>query len=228
MWQRLLGTEFARRHALRQAPAGPMRDFLTMAGPPAKTPCDQIHIVAVDLETTGLDPQHDSILSIGLVEIAHLSIRLESAWHQLLRVNRPVPEDSVVIHQITDDRCATGLALAEALPALLQRLAGKVMLVHHASIEQQFLDRACMAVYGAPFVIPTIDTLRLARRRLERRSQAAHGGALRLFNLREHYGLPRYKAHNALTDALATAELFLAMAAALGAPQQCRLRDVIT
>ena len=31
-------------------------------------------------------------------------------------------------------------------------------------------------------------------------------------NLRPRYNLPQYKAHNALSDALATAELFLAMA----------------
>ena len=38
-------------------------------------------------------------------------------------------------------------------------------------------------------------------------------GQLRLWNARTRYGLPVYKAHNALTDAVATAELYLAQVA---------------
>jgi len=48
---------------------------------------------------------------------------------------------------------------------------------------------------------------------MERSQQPIRGTDLRLFNLREAQQLPRYRAHNALSDALATAELFLALAA---------------
>jgi len=42
-------------------------------------------------------------------------------------------------------------------------------------------------------------------------------GALRLSTARAHVGLPRYAAHEALTDALACAELYLAQRAELEA-----------
>ena len=88
-------------------------------------------------------------------------------------------------------------------------------MAHHARIERTFLDAACTRLYGG--TLPNLkfaDTLALEKRSLdpagERRFQAGRpapvGGAL------ERYGLPRYKAHNALTDALAAAELFLAQA----------------
>ena len=60
------------------------------------------------------------------------------------------------------------------------------------------------------YLNPVIDTLTLARKWLARRNKEPEQGALRLYALRERYGLPRYNAHNALSDALATAELFLA------------------
>ena len=49
-------------------------------------------------------------------------------------------------------------------------------------------------------------------------------GDLRLFNLRERYHLPNYKAHNALSDAISTAELFLALAAESGDLAKHRLQ----
>jgi DNA polymerase-3 subunit epsilon len=62
------------------------------------------------------------------------------------------------------------------------------------------------------------EALRLLLRALQGRVLVAHhahrqarDGELRLDALRAAYNLPRYPAHNALSDALATAELFLAL-----------------
>ena len=71
----------------------------------------------------------------------------------------------------------------------------------------------------------SIDTLRIAQRRFARHNQVLKTGDLRLFNLRRRYQLPQYKAHNALTDALAGAELFLALAAEGGDLEKCRVGD---
>jgi DNA polymerase III subunit epsilon len=223
MWQRLFGLDFARRAALRKA-KGALHDYLSVPFPRASQPCREVALVSLDFETTGLNPRQDCILSIGLVHVRDLGIRLDSTWHQVVRVAQDIPENSAIIHHITDDRAAAGDELTQVLPRLLQHLSGKVMLVHHARIEINFLDAACRALYGAPFVIPVIDTLALARRRAERRNQIIREGDLRLFNLCESYHLPRYKAHNALNDAIATAELFLAMSADMN-PDGCCVGD---
>jgi len=170
-------------------------------------------MVALDLETTGLDPGHDEILSVGLVCLKEGRIDLATAEHHLVAPARAIPEGSAVIHQITDDAAARGDALAEVIPRVLARLAGRVLLGHHVKVEREFLDAACQRLYGTGFLIPVSDTESLIRRWLEQRNQPFGGRDLRLDALRERYGLPRYKAHNALVDALATAELFCAFAA---------------
>jgi len=229
MLGRFFGKDYQRKRALAKAPPGVMSDFLSHPFPGQKVECCDTTIVAVDLETTGLDPQKDDILSVGLVEIQDLSIRLGTAWHEIVRVEGDIPEESAVIHQITDDHAAeTGKPLEQVLPELLRRLAGKTMLVHYSRIEQQFIDAACRRLYGTAFVIPIIDTLVLAQRVFERRNHNIQVGDLRLFNLRPRYNLPHYKAHNALSDALSTAELFLAMAAEMAPGRHCRLGDFIT
>ena len=45
--------------------------------------------------------------------------------------------------------------------------------------------------------------------------------------MRKRYGLPQYKAHNALNDALATAELFLAMASEIKPEGKAPLKEFL-
>ena len=213
MWQRFLGLDFRRRRLLLNAPEGPLRDYLATPFPDAAADYRRTRFVALDLETTGLDPLRDEILSVGLVDFHGGRIDLGTAAHHLVTPTRAIPERSAVIHQITDDQAAQGKPLSEVLPVVLARLAGGVLLGHHVRIEREFLDAACRRLYGASFLAPVADTEALIRRWLTQRNQPFNGRDLRLHALRQRYGLPRYKAHNALTDALATAELFCAFVA---------------
>lgn len=229
MFERFLGKDARRKRYLSRTAQGPMQDYLSAPLANPKCSCREVEIVALDLETTGLDPQRDQILSFGLVHLREMSISLNSAQHGYVSVTEYIPEASAVIHQITDDLAAKGRPLAQVLPLLLKELKGRVMLVHYARIEQNFLDAACRKLYGVPFMIRTIDTLMLAQRLFEIRNHTIQPGNLRLFNLRPQYNLPQYKAHNALSDALATAELFLAMSAEMYPNQsQCRLDRFLT
>ena len=205
----LLSINQLRSKALKSARHDVMRDYLAVPFPDAGQPWDEVEIVSLDFETTGLDPEQDQILSYGKVHIQHGVIRVASGHHQLIEAENFIPESSVIIHHITDDQANKGQPLVDAMPELLELLAGKVMLVHFKRIEQGFLDAACRKLYGSPFMIPVIDTLNLAERVLTRRNHAIQASRLRLFNLRDDFHLPTYKAHNALNDAMTTAELFL-------------------
>lgn len=228
MLGRILGKNYQRKRALASVRPGPMADYLAAEHPDRRSDCRDIEIVAIDLETTGLDPKKDAILSIGLVHIDRWGIKLGTAWHAIVSIDTAIPGESAVIHHITDDQAAAGTPLDELLPEVLSRLAGKPMVVHYSPIEQNFLDAACRKLYGAPFVVPIIDTLEIGQRVFERRNHLIQPGDLRLFNLRPRYNLPQYKAHNALSDALATAELFLAMADNLYPEQRCPLGEFLS
>lgn len=228
LWQGLIGPERRRRQALRSAAPGPLRDVLEQPWPDKQTLCRDVEMVALDLEATGLNPEQDHMVSVGLVEMHGMSIRLDTALHRVIRTSRAMPEEAAIIHQVTDDKAATGVPLDALMPEILARLKGRILLAHHAWVEQSFLSAACERLYGAPLVVPTIDTQALAQRLMRNRNQFVRSTSLRLFNLRSYYGLPRYKAHNALSDALATAELFLALAEDIQPGGNCRLGQVLT
>jgi DNA polymerase-3 subunit epsilon len=120
--------------------------------------------LALDLETTGGDPQRDDILSFGWVCLEGPEIRLDSARHRLVLPRRALNEASVTIHRITDDRAAAGEKLRSVLADFLAALQNRVLIAHYTPTELRFIDAACRACFGGAFLPLVIDTLDLARR----------------------------------------------------------------
>ncbi len=213
MFDWLFNLESKRKRQLDKAPEGPLRDYLEQPFPDKTVPITNTTLLAMDFETSGLDAKHDHLLSVGYVTLRHNQVALDTAHHQIIHSKRTISDDNITIHHITHDQVAQGMTLSQVVESILCQLRGKVLLAHHAAVEIGFLQQACRNLYGVAPVIPAIDTMQLARRRLERQQQPYKANELRLFNLRKKYGLPRYQAHNALMDAIATAELFLAQLA---------------
>lgn len=228
MFHNLFGKNYARKYWLKKTQSGVMKNFLDQPYVSRRKLIKETEIISLDIETTGLDSKKDRIVSIGLVQISDLGIKLNTCWHQVIKVNKVLPEKSVVIHNITDDETAAGITIEDAIAELLKRLKGKVVLVHNSNIEQGFINAICQKLYHTDFVMRVIDTQVLAKRSFDRQGRSCQPGELRLFNLRKMYKLPPYKAHNALLDAIATAELFLAMLPTISAHENAHLGDFLS
>lgn len=215
-----------RTRFLKKMPDSPLRAFYQTPFPTPHTDWREIDILAVDLETTGLNSKTDEILSFGYCTLSNQSLLLGSSNHILTRPSCDIPEVSAVVHGILDDEACNAQPLADVLPSLLQALAGKAMLAHYSPIEYNFIDATCQRLYGFPFICPVIDTLALEAKKLKAESRVIGSGDLRLANARQRYGLPRYPAHNALTDAIAAAELFLAQMAHHDYQEHPRLKEL--
>lgn len=200
-----------RRREVRRA-RGALRECLTAPLPDRGTPANKLPLLAIDFETTGLDPATDDLLSVGFVAVNGLEIDLGSAGRHIIRGAREVGQ-SATVHGITDDTLAAGGSLEHAMAATVRALRGRVLLAHFADIEENFLDRACRELFGAGLPTLSVDTMMLHHRVLE---ESSTRGSVRLWGARERYGLPVYRAHEALTDALACAELYLAQVHELG------------
>ncbi len=157
-------------------------------------------------------------------------VRLGEGYRTLVRPadGRPIDPASVRAHQLVWGEVKDAPAVGEVLPEVDRRLAEGVLLVHHKVIDVSFLKdayRRCGMKWPSPPVVDTVDLLvRLAHKVHRARPELpADPPALNLSAAREARGLPHYQAHDALTDALATAELFLVLRNALGAKT---LRDL--
>lgn len=202
-----------------RVPDGGLRKFLLTPPPARNTPVISIPLLAIDFETTGLLPGSDKVISVGMVDVEGLRIPLGSAANFLVNPGGDVGQ-SAVIHQLTDDEVlAHGISTEEALDVIFDRLAGRVLLAHHSAIEVGFLAAAVRRVYDISVQIRAVDTLGLGLRALGIDEDHPRD-ALRLWKLRVRAGLPNYKGHDAVVDALACAELYLALA------QELKLKDL--
>lgn len=190
-----------------------------------ETPVGEAPMVAMDMETTGLDERRHAIVSIGLVPFSLSRIRLAERRYWVVRPPRPLVRQSVAFHRITDSEIEHAPDLDEILDELLTALAGRLVVVHYRHIERPFLDAAVQSRRGESLRFPMIDTMsleaRIHRQSLWARFRRWIGRppvSIRLHNSRERYGLPPYQSHHALIDALATAELLQAQIAARHRP----------
>ena len=223
----LLGYEAQRKRLLKKAPKGALRDFLSVPFPEPKTPISEVPILAVDFETTGLHAINDKLLSVGFVDMKGNEIKIGSSYHQIINTKQQLEESNVIIHHITDSQKEQGKTLRVVVERLLKALTGKIMLVHFSRIEQQFLNQACLELYGMAAIFPFIDTLAVAKRRLDKHDIAYDPSELRLSNLREKHHLPEHYAHNALNDAIATAELLLVQTGEMSQHHEVKLSALL-
>ena len=181
------------------------------------TPLSETPFVALDFETTGLDSDHDEIVSIGLVPFDLNRVRLREARHWLLKPRKPLVEESVVYHGITHTDIDDAPDLGKVSGAVLEAIAGRVVVVHFRDIERPFLDSAFRQRIKEGIGFPVVDTMELEARihrkglsRVLSRLIGRRPASIRLSDTRVRYSLPRYNQHHALTDAIATAELLQA------------------
>lgn len=182
---------------------------------------DEVDYWALDLEASGLDPARERILAVGMVPVRGGVIRWGERYYSLVHPEgfERLGGEAIAVHQILPTELEVAPVLAEVLSAVAERLEGHVLLAHHAPLDVGFLKRGYRAT-GRSWPHPRVVDTRLLVARLDRRLHQLHpyGQPLprSLAEVRDALELPRYDYHDALTDALATAELFLALRQRLG------------
>ncbi len=192
-------------------------------------PWDSVTYWSLDLETGGLDPRSDPILSVGMVPVRGGGIRLGESFSTLVRPEEAIDPDSIRAHHLLPGDVREAPLIAEVLGEVDRRIREGPLLVHQAALDVPFLRRAYRRAglrWPSPTVVDTVVLLLKAARRARFLDPDAsdHEPELNLSKARRHLGLPDYGAHDALTDAISAAELFLVLRRLVGART---LRDVL-
>jgi DNA polymerase-3 subunit epsilon len=196
----------------RKGPAAPLSDLIHTKLPGSSTSFANAEFVSLDIETTGLDASRADMLSVGWVVIRSGRIDLGTAETYIVRPSGDVG-DSASVHGLTDTMVGTGMDWGIVLDKIITVLAGRVLVVHHSGLDKALLDRMCLRRYGSRLPVPVVDTLHMEHRRMRRIHHIENKKSLRLSDLRGLYNLPTYNAHDCLVDAIATAELLIAIVA---------------
>jgi DNA polymerase III subunit epsilon len=180
--------------------------------PGNSTPWREVPFTVVDLETTGLDPSRDEIISFATVTVSGGKVRVGDALYELVRPRRMPDADTIRIHGLREADLAEAPPLQERIDGLLEALIGTAIVAHVAAVERGFLSVA-LRKEGLHLRNPVVDTALLDRELLRLRRQApSDRDPIALSDLARGLGLPVHRPHHADGDALTTAQAFIALA----------------
>ncbi len=185
--------------------------------------------VVVDVETTGLNPRTERVVSVGLIraDFSQLKERPDGLHGKSLsfRVNpqRPIPSGASRIHGITDEDVANEAPFSEIAEEIREFIGTSPVIAHNASFDKRFLN--------AEFERAGVKTLAPNRSYCTmRRFQEYNGGqrkgsklvdAIRAFGREGRVG----SVHDALEDAqlaFTLAAIFYRIDNAIEAPERTR------
>jgi len=176
-----------------------------------------VDFTVIDLETTGLDPSINEIISFATVSVSGGRVSLADARYELVLPRRMPDADTVRIHGLREVDLADAPPLRDLLDGLLESLTGRAVVAHVAAVERSFLG-AAFAEHRLRFRNPIVDTaalaLELGRRR---RHPTLRTPPIGLSHVAQGLGLPVHRPHHADGDALTTAQAFIALATLLDA-----------
>ena len=188
--------------------------YLTLAAPrrgrqrPAHTPLQDLALVALDCETTGLDPRRDRVVSIAALPIGPgLSIAAAPSLDLIVDPRMPIPQRATTVHGIDAARVAGCPTLADIWDQIMTALEGRVVVGHHIGFDLSVLASEARRIgqrWHEPIHLDTAAMLGGLGLPVDRHD---------LIDLLPRLGLRvRGIRHTALGDATMTADLFVELA----------------
>ena len=162
--------------------------------------------VVVDTETTGLDSKLSDLVEVAAVKIK--GGKITDRWSRLVNAGNPIV--GAQMHGITTADLKKGIAPKEAAEKLADFAKGAILVGHNLGFDVSFLDEALGK--GRSFATEQgqyLDTFVLFR------EAYPESESFKLGDLARTYGTATAPTHRAGTDAEATAELLLFLAAEL-------------
>jgi DNA polymerase-3 subunit epsilon len=191
---------------------------------PVTAPLAELRWVVVDVETSGLDPFHDRLISIGAVEVVGGRIPLTSGFEVLFRQPEASLPGNILVHGIGGNAQRSGVEPVTAMLSFLNYAGSAPLIAFHAAFDRVMIERAARAAIGWVPGNVWLDLAMLAPALLERNEEELPRG---LDAWTARLGIVNESRHNALADALATAQLLQAVLARARQSGATSLRDLI-
>lgn len=172
-----------------------------------RSPIDASRYVVVDVETSGLNVNKDRLIAIGAVAVVNGKIALCDSLEIVLLQQRVSDKQNILIHGISGTAQSEGVPPIDALLTFLEYLGRDPLVAFHVEFDQTMIGRAIREYLGFKLKHPWADLAYVAPAlypELARRCRS-------LDHWMTHFGIGNYARHSALADAVATAELLLAL-----------------
>ncbi len=153
-----------------------------------------LRLVALDVETTGFDPETERIIEIGLVTFERGVI--VDRWGQLINPGKPIPPEVVELTGISDADVADKPPFEAVAAEIHKRLLGVGIGAYNLAFDRSFIHaELARCGLGWPSTAPTFDPLIFARNYQNEHHRHNLGAVA------ERLGIVLENAHRAVDDA---------------------------
>jgi DNA polymerase-3 subunit epsilon len=198
-------SRFFSRRSLTAAQQAAIDAYRGMAAPDLGGDLRETRFVVADVETSGLNPYRDRLLSIGAIVIEGGALDLGQSFETVLKQTEASTVSNILVHGIDGTTQMSGVDPAEGLLAFLAFAGKDPMIGYHANFDRVVIERACKKTLGMRPDNTWLDLAILAPSLCKETKPRNEG----LDAWLDAYGIDNYARHDAVADALATAELFL-------------------
>lgn len=157
------------------------------------------NFVAIDIETSGLNPAEDKIIEIGMVKV--IEGKIADKYETLVNPRLLIGERITQLTGITQDMLEQKPFIEDIIGDIIAFTEDLPVLGHNVIFDYSFIKKAAVNS-GLKFEKTGIDTLKLARRLLP---ELEHKN---LEYLCEHFGIEAGSSHRAYDDAVSAMKLF--------------------
>ena len=165
-------------------------------------------VVVFDCETTGLNPKVDEIISIGAVKVKGNKILTSQALHLFVKQNAPISAKSITIHQIRDCDLGNAIDIDDAINEFLHFIGNRPLVGYYLEFDVNMINKYTKPSMGV--TLPNITKEISAIYYDKKISTIPQGNIdLRFDTIIADLGIPKLKAHDALSDAIMTAMMYL-------------------
>lgn len=168
-------------------------------------PFAQTRYVVVDVETTGLNLMTDTLISIGAVGVVNGRVVLADSFSVVLQQSQSSGRDNILLHGISGSAQRGGEQPADALLDFLEFIGKDPLVAFHVTFDETMIRRAMRQYLGLTlkhswldlaYVMPSLFPALMHSHRV-------------LDDWSGHFDIHNAARHNAVADALATAQLLL-------------------
>jgi DNA polymerase-3 subunit epsilon len=167
--------------------------------------------ISIDCETTGLSPRKDDIVAVAAVPIHGNRILASRRFEATVRPSVKLKPDAIKVHGLREKDVAGGRAMPEVLPELLRFIGSRPLVGYYLEFDVAMINKHVRRMLGIELPNPRIEVSGVY---YERKYGDAPPGTqvdLRFVSILADLGLPALDQHDAYSDALMTAMMYLSL-----------------
>jgi DNA polymerase-3 subunit epsilon len=165
--------------------------------------------IALDCETTGLNPRVDDIITIAAVKIRGNRILTSERFEAIVRPDKKPTSDSIKVHQLRAQDVESGALMFRVLPDLLRFIGGRPIIGYYIDFDMRMLDKYILRQIQTKLPNPRIEVSEMYYACKYKGAPPNTVYDLRFTSILADLGIPNLEQHDALNDTIMTAMVYL-------------------